>query len=193
MGTSRVEFGNEHVRSAVGVDFTGPEINCAGEGADDIDVAGTIHRHPIAVIVAGVAEGGGPLMGTSRVEFGNEHVPVVVVGTDIPGPEINCAGEAAGDIDVAGTIHRHPLAVIVAGAAERDRPIIRVTTSSRIPRPSRRTPPHNHQHTKSSQPQQGPEHSDKLEAKPRTTRHCQPQRGVSVPFRGLSHEAPILS
>ena len=55
------------------------------------------------------------------------------------------------------------------GAAERDRPIIRITTSSRIPRPSRRTPTPNHQHTNSSQPQQGPEHPDNLEAGPGKT------------------------
>ena len=102
-------------------------------------------------------------MGASSVAFGNEHV-VAACGRDIARPEINCPLEVAGDVHVAGTIHRHPTGVIVAGATERDRPIIRVTTSSRIPRPSRRPPPHNHQHTNSSQPQQGPGHSDNLEA-----------------------------
>ena len=120
-------------------------------------------------------------MSTSRVEFGDKHI-VVAGRSDVPGPEIHCASEAAGAVDVAGTIHRHILRLVCIGAAKRDRPKIRVVPSSRIPRPSRRTPPHNHQHTNSSQPQQGPEHSDNLEPKPETTRDCQPKGAYRFPF-----------
>ena len=77
---------------------------------------------------------------------------------------------------------RQPIAVVGAATAERDRPIIRVTTSSRIPRPSRRPPPHNHQHAGNSQSQQGPEHFDNLEAGSATTRDCQPKEAYRFPF-----------
>ena len=101
-------------------------------------------------------------MGTSSVELGDKRV-VAAGGADVPRPEINGVAEVAGDMDVAGTIHRHHEAIVSDGAAKRDRPIIRVTTSSCIPRPSRRAPSHNHQHANSSQSQQGPVHSDNLE------------------------------
>ena len=84
-------------------------------------------------VLAGAAEGGGPLVNTSSVVFRNIHV-FVAGGGDITAAEINCACEAAGGVHVAGTIHRHPIAVIASRATERDRPIIRVTTSSCIPR-----------------------------------------------------------
>ena len=88
---------------------------------------------------------------------------------------------------------RQPIAVVGAATAERDRPIIRVTTSSRIPRRSRRPPPHNHQHTNSSQPQQDPEHSDNLEAKPKTTRDRQPTEASRFPFRSCPTRTDLVS
>ena len=72
---------------------------------------------------SGAAEGGGPLMGTSSIEFGDKHV-VDARGGDVPRPEINGVAEVAGDMDVAGTIHRHPIGGIAAGAAQRGRPIV---------------------------------------------------------------------
>ena len=125
-------------------------------------------------------------MGTSSVEFGDKRI-VVAGRSDVAGPEINCASEAAGDMDVAGTIHRHPVAIVGIGAAERDRPIIRVTTSSCIPRPSRRTPPHNDQHTNSGQPQQDPVHPDNLEAGWERTTDPQ-QRAYRFSFRTTVRE-----
>ncbi|MDG2024327.1 MAG: hypothetical protein P8J75_07695, partial [Actinomycetota bacterium] len=125
--TGTVELHHKTVGDAGGGDVAGPEINRAREVASGIDVAGTIHRHPMADIqAAGAAVGGGPLMGTSSVEFGDKHVHAVVVGGDVPGPEINCDCEDAGDIDVAGTIHRHPKAEIGgdAGAAEGGGPLM---------------------------------------------------------------------
>ena len=162
MGTSSIEFGDKRVVAAGGADVPRPEINGVAEVAGDMDVAGTIHRHLAAIVSAGAAKGGGPLMGASSVAFGNEHVEAAG-GGDVPGPEINCACEDAGGVHVAGPINRHPVAIVGVGATERDRPIIRVTTSSCIPRPSRRAPSHNHQHANSSQSQQGPVHSDNLE------------------------------
>ena len=150
MSTSRIQFGDERILGAGGGDVTGPEINRACELAAGIDVAGPIHRHPLAEVGAGAAEGGGPLMSTSSVAFGDKHV-IVARGGDVARPEIHCVLEGASGVHVAGTIHRHPTAVVLAGAAERDRPIIRVVPSSRVPRTSRRTPPHNHQHANSSQ------------------------------------------
>ena len=181
MGASSIEFGDKRVVAAGGADVPRPEINGVAEVAGDIDVAGTIHHHLAAIVLAGAAEGGGPLMGASSVAFGNEHV-VAAGGGDVAGPEVNCACEDAGGVHVAGTIHRHPVAIVGSSAAERDRPIIRVVPSSCIPRRSRRPPPHNHQHTNSSQPQQDPEHSDNLEAKPERTRDCQPHRGIASLF-----------
>ena len=119
MSTSSVEFGDKHIADAGRSDVPGPEINCAGEDAGDMDVAGTIHRHPIANVGAGAAEGGGPLMGTSRIQFGDKHI-VVAGRSDVAGPEIHCASEAAGAVDVAGTIHRHILRLVYIGAAKRD-------------------------------------------------------------------------
>ena len=52
--------------------------------------------------------------------------------------------EAAGVVDVARTIHRNPIALVMA-VAECGRTPIRVVPSSRIPRPSRRIPPRNNQ------------------------------------------------
>ncbi len=87
----------------------------------------------MGVYVAGADEGGGPLMSASSEECGDEHV-VVAGGGDVPGPEINCAYEDAGGVHVAGPINRHPVAIVGVGATERDRPIIRVVPSSRVPR-----------------------------------------------------------
>ena len=88
-----------------------------------MDVAGTIDRHPIAAISSGSAEGGGPLMGARRVEFGDKHISVAV-GGNVPCPEINCVVEVAGDMDVAGTIDCHPIAGIGSGAAEGGGPLM---------------------------------------------------------------------
>ena len=78
MGTSRVEFGDKHITVAPtdtrGGDITRPKVHCVGEVSADMDVAGTIQRHPPADLGASAAEGGGPLMGTSRVEFGDKHI-----------------------------------------------------------------------------------------------------------------------
>gem|GEM_PF-2883015 len=133
MGASSIEFGDKRVVAAGGADVPRPEINGVAEVAGDIDVAGTIHHHLAAIVLAGAAEGGGPLMGASSVAFGNEHV-VAAGGGDVAGPEVNCACEDAGGVHVAGTIHRHPVAIVGSSAAERDRPIIRVVPSSCIPR-----------------------------------------------------------
>ena len=119
MSTSSVEFGDKPVVAAGGGDVSGPKVHRAVEDAGDMDVAGTIHRHPIANVGAGAAEGGGPLMGTSRIQFGDKHI-VVAGRSDVAGPEIHCASEAAGAVDVAGTIHRHILRLVYIGAAKRD-------------------------------------------------------------------------
>ena len=88
-----------------------------------MDVAGTIDRHVKADVVVGAAEGGGPLMDARRVEFGDKPVRLAV-GGDVPGPEINGVSEVAGDVDVAGTIHGHPIADVGSGSAEGGGPLM---------------------------------------------------------------------
>ena len=191
MDPRRIEFRNKNVVVARGGDVTGTKLNCPIEVSGDMDVAGTVHRHPKAKGVTGAAEGGGPLMDPRGVEFGDKHIDVAR-GGDNAGPKINCPAESSSGVHVAGTIHRHtPVGTVAKGAAERDRPIIRVVSSSRVPRRSRRLPPHNRQHAGNSQSQQGPEHSDNLEAKPKTTRDCQPKEGSRLPFRGCPTKRKI--
>ena len=111
MVTSSVEFGDKHVGAARGGNVPRPEINCAVEDAGGVHVAGTIHRHPTAVLGAGTTEGGGPLMSTSSIEFGDVRI-AIARGGHVPRPEVDCAMKVAAGVDVAGTIHRHRPAVI---------------------------------------------------------------------------------
>ena len=111
MGTSSIEFGDVRIVAARGGNVPRPEINCALEDAGGVHVAGTIHRHPIGVIAASTTEGGGPLMSTSSIEFGDVRI-AIARGGNVPRPEVDCAMKVAAGVDVAGTIHRHRPAVI---------------------------------------------------------------------------------
>ncbi len=117
MGTRRIQFGDKPIRAARGSDVAGPKVHRPGEDSGDMDVAGTIHRHPIATRGAGASPGGGPLMGTRRVEFGDKHIGDAR-GSDVAGPKVHRPGELSGGVHVAGTIHRHRLRTVGAGAAE---------------------------------------------------------------------------
>ena len=116
MGPRGVEFGDKHVIGTRGGDVARPKVHRPGEPSGDVDVAGTINRHPVATVGAGAAEGGGPLMSPRGVEFGDKRILAAGAG-DVPSPEINCPVEVAGGVDVAGTINRHRPAIVIAGAA----------------------------------------------------------------------------
>ena len=88
-------------------------------------------------------------MGPRRVEFGDKHIRAAGDGGDVAGPKVHRPGELSGGVHVAGTIHRHRLRTVVAGAAEGGRTPVAVAASSGIPRPNRRPPTnHNHQRQK---------------------------------------------
>ena len=126
MDPRRIEFRNKNVGGACGGDVAGTEVHCPGEVSSDMDVAGTIHRHPVTTVGsvgAGASEGGGPLMDPRGVEFGDKHIGVAR-GGDVAGTKINCPIEVSGDMDVAGTVHRHPKAKGDTGASEGGGPLM---------------------------------------------------------------------
>src|SRR5262249_15187056 len=97
----------------------GGEVGGTGEAGDE-RLPGRVHRHPSGLIIDGAAQvgavnqggaGGGPLR--------HEAVEAAAAGgLDWGGGREVCGGGVAGEVGVAGRVHRHPAGLIVAGAAQ---------------------------------------------------------------------------